>query len=597
MLKFAENGNRILFIENTGLRPPVISDLPRIKKRIFSWIRSTKGFRKEGDNIYLYSPLILPFPYSRIARMVNRRLVVSALKNWINCTDFYEPIIWTFLPTPLCLDIVNNISHISLIYYNIDNLSETSAAAHKIINSEKEIVRKADVVFVMSRAMQKYFLSFSSRVVRIAAGVNVKIFSGISCEDSQKPAELASVRNKIVGYVGGVRKSIDIGLIEYLASHLNNFTFVFVGPVQINLANLKKYNNIIFTGQKRHESLPLYIKNFDVCIIPYKKDGYSDNISPAKLNEYLILGKPVVSTYLEEVANFNKEHGDILSIARDYPHFAMLVSESIEQDSDLLKKRRMAVAHDNSWDNKIEEMSLIIEDIIKSRRVASLSWQTKLLKIYKEARSRFLAYVFSLALAWIILFYTPFIWFLANPLKISHASQPSDCIVVFAAGVGESGKAGQGYEERVQQAVALYKEGYAKNMIFSSGYTYVFKEAEIMKTLTVSLGIPEGAIILEEKATNTYENVRFVNDILKGKRWNRILLVTSPYNMLRATLVFKKNAPGIKVICSPIANSRFYMRRPQVKGNLLLRQANIEQIKGIIHEYLGIIYYWSKGWI
>ena len=31
---FAKNSNRVLFIENTGVRPPGIRDIPRIKKRI-----------------------------------------------------------------------------------------------------------------------------------------------------------------------------------------------------------------------------------------------------------------------------------------------------------------------------------------------------------------------------------------------------------------------------------------------------------------------------------------------------------------------------------------------------------------------------------
>ena len=51
MSTFAKNKNRILFIENTGVRAPTITDLPRIRKRIINWLRSTKGFRKEMGNL------------------------------------------------------------------------------------------------------------------------------------------------------------------------------------------------------------------------------------------------------------------------------------------------------------------------------------------------------------------------------------------------------------------------------------------------------------------------------------------------------------------------------------------------------------------
>ena len=46
----------------------------------------------------------------------------------------------------------------------------------------------------------------------------------------------------------------------------------------------------------------------------------------------------------------------------------------------------------------------------------------------------------------------------------------------------------------LQQAVELYKKGYAQHLIFSSGYMYAFKEPLVMKALAVSLGVPEEAI-------------------------------------------------------------------------------------------------------
>ena len=71
MSRLAKNGNKVLFIENTGVRPPKISDVPRIKKRFINWLKSARGFRKEAENLYIYSPLILPFPYWRVARWIN----------------------------------------------------------------------------------------------------------------------------------------------------------------------------------------------------------------------------------------------------------------------------------------------------------------------------------------------------------------------------------------------------------------------------------------------------------------------------------------------------------------------------------------------
>src|SRR3954449_10042192 len=51
MSTFAANGNRVLFVENTGVRAPSLRDLPRIRDRVRNWWRGTKGFRHERDNL------------------------------------------------------------------------------------------------------------------------------------------------------------------------------------------------------------------------------------------------------------------------------------------------------------------------------------------------------------------------------------------------------------------------------------------------------------------------------------------------------------------------------------------------------------------
>ncbi|PYM03874.1 MAG: hypothetical protein DMD82_15995, partial [Candidatus Rokuibacteriota bacterium] len=63
MSTLAAQGNRVLFIENTGVRPPRLQDFHRLRHRVEQWWRSTKGFRREREDLYVFSPLIVPFPY------------------------------------------------------------------------------------------------------------------------------------------------------------------------------------------------------------------------------------------------------------------------------------------------------------------------------------------------------------------------------------------------------------------------------------------------------------------------------------------------------------------------------------------------------
>jgi len=67
-----------------------------------------------------------------------------------------------------------------------------------------------------------------------------------------------------------------------------------------------------------------------------------------------------------------------------------------------------------------------------------------------------------------------------------------------------------------------------------------------------------------------------------------VLLVSSPYHMRRALLVWRKVAPDVHVIPAPPPKSQFYDHA---------RGASLEQIRAILHEYLAIVGYWSRGWI
>jgi uncharacterized SAM-binding protein YcdF (DUF218 family) len=263
-----------------------------------------------------------------------------------------------------------------------------------------------------------------------------------------------------------------------------------------------------------------------------------------------------------------------------------------------LSEKCIAAAQKNSWLSRIEEMNNLIAETIDTKAGVPFDWKEGFSKLYKAARRKFLKAFFIFLSAYLLIFYTPLFWFLAAPLRISQLPEKADAILVFAGGVGESGAAGQGYEERVQYAAELYKKGYAEHIVFSSGFTYVFKEPYLMKTLAMSLGIPEKAIILEERASNTYENVKCTESILRKEQWNKVLLVSSPYHMRRASLVFNKIANQVKVNYAPVSNSLFYSHPDRDSyGRKIWKRISLEQIKGILHEYLGILYYWWKGYI
>ncbi len=597
----ARQGNRVLFIENTGVRSPGIRDMGRLRSRIRNYLRGTKGIRKEAPNLYVYSPLALPFPYSRLARMINRRLMLSMIRRWMDAIGFQRPVIWTFLPTGTALDLIHSLEPKLLIYYCIDNFTASSAAAARIRSSERALIREADLVFTTSHALYEYCARDSSRVHLFPFGVNISRFEAVRDDpNAPVPPDIAALRPPIVGYVGGIHKWIDFPLLEHAARALPDVTFALVGPLQADPGTLRGLPNVHFLGNKQHTELPHYIKRFSAAVIPYRLSEYTRNVYPTKLNEYLSLGTPVVSTALPEIEAFARKHPGTVELADSPESFSQRLKETLRKKEDAPQRSaRIAAARLNSWEARIAEMSALIGEALEKKRIQQEAHWTENILAFSRAASRKISSIILLTgLAYGALFYTPLLWTLARPLLVVEKPLKSDAIVVFAGGVGESGKWGQGYEERVQYAVELYRQGFAPKLLFSSGYSYAFKEPQIMKALAVSLGVPTTDILLEENAIRTYENALYSSALCRAHGWHSILLVTSPYHTRRACLVFRKIAPQLYVRYTPIPQSLFYTPPARnAGGGILKRWATPDQVSGILHEYIGIVYYWIKGWI
>lgn len=587
MSTLAAQGHRVLFVENTGVRRPRLSDLPRVRQRVRNWWRGTKGFRQERENLYVFSPVVVPFPYSRVARAVNRTLLLRAMGRWMRAVRFTRPIVWTFLPTPLALDLIQGLDPKLTVYHCVDDLASSSPQARWISRSERRLFREADLVFVTSEKLRERAAALSQSVHIVPSGVSVGRFEEARDGTRPPPGDMQPLARPVIGYVGGLHQWVDQRLVAGVARRMAHASFAFVGPPQSDVSELTRCPNVHLLGAKPHEQIPDYIKSFDVGIVPYVLSDYTEHVYPAKLNEYLIMGLPVVTTDLAEIRRFNSDNGAVVTIARDADAFADAVAAAANGTAAGDRPRRIEAARRNSWAIRISRMWELVEAGLHARESGE-RWDVRLRRMYRRGRRRSIEGVVAAAAAYLLVFQTPLAWWAAAPLAMSEPPRRADAIVVFAGGVGESGQAGGGYQERVKRAVDLYREGLASHIIFSTGYVYAFQEAEIMKALAVDNGVPESAIVLEKRAKNTYQNVVYSRAILDGARWQHVLLVSSPYHMRRALLTWHHVAPEIDVSPTPVPQSQFYDHG---------RGASLDQIRGLAHEYVAIVVYWWRGWI
>ena len=68
---FEKNGSNVLFIENIGLRSLKFNDIKRIFSRLINWLKYSRGFKKQSNLINILSPIIVPFPFLKVAIFLN----------------------------------------------------------------------------------------------------------------------------------------------------------------------------------------------------------------------------------------------------------------------------------------------------------------------------------------------------------------------------------------------------------------------------------------------------------------------------------------------------------------------------------------------
>lgn len=91
--------------------------------------------------------------------------------------------------------------------------------------------------------------------------------------------------------------------------------------------------------------------------------------------------------------------------------------------------------------------------------------------------------------------------------------------------------------ERLDHAVELYRSRSIRHLIVSGGYdkpSSTLTEAEGMRNYLLKQGIPEAAIVLENRATSTYENLLYSQELMKEKGWSSPVIITHRYHAVRA---------------------------------------------------------------
>lgn len=143
-------------------------------------------------------------------------------------------------------------------------------------------------------------------------------------------------------------------------------------------------------------------------------------------------------------------------------------------------------------------------------------------------------------------------------LLFAHTDQckASDVAIVLGAGTINN-EASPVFQERVNHAVNLYREGIVKKIIITGGLGEgsVLADSQVAKKYALSLGVPSADILTEERSTLTQENLENAAQIMRENGFQTAVIVSDPLHMARAMLMAKD--AGIQAVSSPTPTSAY----------------------------------------
>jgi glycosyltransferase involved in cell wall biosynthesis len=364
---FAESGNRVLFIENSGVRRPAMRDAARLRTRFVNWCRAAGGVRALGNGIDLHSPLLIPLPYSRLAGFINSRVLLRVVRRWLSPAAGRPLVVITFLPTPLAASLIRGIGRGAVVYYCLDRFAESSPEASRLRESEPQLIAEADLVLLSAEDVRTDAMKAARRIEKLPCGVRFHDFERTRHIADIPPAVFDGLTGPVAGFTGTLRNQTDLDLLTRVAALAPDVNFVFVGPQMTNVRGLNAQPNVHLVDAVPHEEMMRYVVRFDAGMLPYVLDNFTAGIMPAKLKEYLAAGLPVVSTPLPEVRRFADEHPGTIDFASDAPGFVAALRASLAGNSPAAVDRRREVAELYDWPVLMARMSDLIETVLNGK--------------------------------------------------------------------------------------------------------------------------------------------------------------------------------------------------------------------------------------
>src|SRR3977135_1285716 len=176
-MKILARENRVLWVNSIGNRRPTVSarDAKRILKKLSG---AMKGLRERHPNIWVMTPLAIPFYGSELVRAANGALLRVQVQSAMQQLGFQDVISWSFLPR--WAPVSGTLGESLVVYHCVDEFSAFSDAPGEAIRElERRLMVKSDVVICSSEKLHADKVRVNPNAHLVQHGVDLEHFCDV----------------------------------------------------------------------------------------------------------------------------------------------------------------------------------------------------------------------------------------------------------------------------------------------------------------------------------------------------------------------------------------------------------------------------------
>ena len=272
--------------------------------------------------------------------------------------------VWYY--TPMALPLARELQPLAVVYDCMDQLSAFKNAPPTLLERERELFAKADVVFTGGQSLYEDKKSLHSNVHAFPSSVDVPHFARARSPQDDPEDQKLLIRPRL-GFFGVIDERLDLELVAGVAAARPGWSLVILGPVvKVDESSLPKAANIHYLGSKSYSDLPRYASGWDVGLLPFARNESTEFISPTKTPEYLAAGLPVVSTSIRDVVSPYEKLG-LARIADSVSSFVSACEAALEAPAGAQLADADRYLAQLSWDDTWTRMSRLVERAVEQR--------------------------------------------------------------------------------------------------------------------------------------------------------------------------------------------------------------------------------------